>query len=1069
MAEGSFKVILLIDATACKVEKGINLVHLDLGLLRILSYLNHVCIQNGQELSWGYKFYSCDESNVGYEKRQLVDMSLKNWEKFQEITWKILSSQSETTNHHQQSLNNKSQAKYLNQALTEVTIYFPWNQPDLLSPTQLNYRHDRRNRKEKISPLTNLILIIRPCPLSSSSLKEFFGKEYNSLTAELLEENLLTDILHQKLTRTLGIGLGWIDVNHGRLNETTSEIDKTSYLPQTDIIEQFNCMLSKLRGFLIPISVLTDSGCIGSSLLINSGDSSQNLVQSSYQIRTKLRKVENTINSKNPLNNLNHHFNQPISTLNAHLLMIPTKKLNQCYQVLIPSTAKTQGLDVDTNDNLQNISLYYGNGRNVHHFHGQFDLSSIPSTFTRMKNLTRPAGVGIIKGIVSSSVIPLPWHYSERVFTVSPSSQPDLKNAPSLRSTFTNMMIFLKRTNQSLVIEFSSQQQDSDPLICLMESLTDSCAILKILKVEGITTVEKLLIWRHQNPLCHRLCHILTFDKATSSLLDIFLSSNKPTLSVNDQEISMNLSSQFINSIFDDANSNDYLRQPFLLTTQLMKYDQSLPTLQQSNIVVSKGQRKELPSLTTQARSTNRSTTANHLHSLEVNSHRNRSEKRQKQSSLNQIKNRSLKNRQIRANSTGSVAETRKFMFSKERNITKIDKVKDNVKTQVTKQSRTKNISQSFEEEDNKNLLNEYLSHQANSEINYKGYATLDALAEYVYLRCTCVTEELSTEPIVIAKDIVRTVVLSIQNSKQSIDLVNSVVEFLNNKVVKSVADIRENYGATSDKLTTDQKMRQFIFQIVMRLEIVCLLHNESIDNNLLQEITMLLQRLSFLADPGFANKFLDEVVLECYLKYLGHALKELYTQLMLEPPQELSSPSKTESDIESLADPVPLSMPTSPQKKDVDENYKPRALTRHRSFQNLGKVLKIAVPAKKKMPRVQSEVSISSNYGKDRHHNVKRNLFHDASDHNKESKSVADTPLKKQVANPIWRKQERARRKFHNISDVCIRESPISKVKRGNVVRSLKSRFSETLMSKRILGEIGKEVKSDSCKSVPL
>lgn len=215
MADGSLKVVLLIDVTACKNEQAsYHLQRLDLGLLRILAYLNHVCIGNGKELYWGYKFYSCDESNSGYEKRQFVDMSLKQWEKFEEILWRKCCQS--TTNPSQTLIHNKTYAKYLNQALTEVTIYFPWNQPDLLSPIQLNHRYTRTtnaNHQQVIHSLTNLILIVRPCPLTWPAVHQFFGKQYTSITAELLEENLLTDVLHQKLTQTLGIGLAWIDVN----------------------------------------------------------------------------------------------------------------------------------------------------------------------------------------------------------------------------------------------------------------------------------------------------------------------------------------------------------------------------------------------------------------------------------------------------------------------------------------------------------------------------------------------------------------------------------------------------------------------------------------------------------------------------------------------------------------------------------------------------------------------------------------------------------------------------------------------------------------------------------------
>ena len=223
MADGSLKLVLLIDVTACRNgQASYHLQCLDLGLLRILAYLNHVCLSNGKELHWGYKFYSCDESSSGYEKRQFVDLSLKHWEKFEEILWRKCSQS--TTNPRQTFLHNKTYAKYLNQALSEVTIYFPWNQPDLVSPIQLNHRYTKSNSQQVIHGLANLILIVRPCPLTWPAVHEFFGKQYTSITAELLEENLLTDVLHQKLTQTLGIGLGWIDVNSWSLKTTNASV-----------------------------------------------------------------------------------------------------------------------------------------------------------------------------------------------------------------------------------------------------------------------------------------------------------------------------------------------------------------------------------------------------------------------------------------------------------------------------------------------------------------------------------------------------------------------------------------------------------------------------------------------------------------------------------------------------------------------------------------------------------------------------------------------------------------------------------------------------------------------------
>lgn len=89
-----------------------------------------------------------------------------------------------------------------------------------------------------------------------------------------------------------------------------------------------------------------------------------------------------------------------------------------------------------------------------------------------------------------------------------------------------------------------------------MCSLTDSHATLTILQDEGILIVEKLLLWRHPSSMCHKLCEALIVSDVTYSLQDIFFLAETLFQSVSHQDISINPSCQFINSILKDINTN---------------------------------------------------------------------------------------------------------------------------------------------------------------------------------------------------------------------------------------------------------------------------------------------------------------------------------------------------------------------------------------------------------------------------------------------------------------------------------------------------------------------------------
>lgn len=124
-------------------------------------------------------------------------------------------------------------------------------------------------------------------------------------------------------------------------------------------------MLNKLRGFLIPLSTLADSGCLSCSLLTNSTDNSQSSIARRGQQSTskKEKTIINDSTTAIPVQNIgnNFHCNQSIYPLNASLLNISTETLNQYYQDLV-STATSSTLDEKIENTSPKINIYYGNG-----------------------------------------------------------------------------------------------------------------------------------------------------------------------------------------------------------------------------------------------------------------------------------------------------------------------------------------------------------------------------------------------------------------------------------------------------------------------------------------------------------------------------------------------------------------------------------------------------------------------------------------------------------------------------------------------------------------------------------
>ncbi|ELU06742.1 hypothetical protein CAPTEDRAFT_226395 [Capitella teleta] len=322
----------------------------------------------------------------------------------------------------------------------------------------------------------------------------------------------------------------------------------------------------------------------------------------------------------------------------------------------------------------------------------------------------------------------------------------------------------------------------------------------------------------------------------------------------------------------------------------------------------------------------------------------------------------------------------------------------------------------------------------------------------------------------------------------ESSNIVSSVScqKLFEDNILSTCAAISRKYS--QDISSTDVKLNEYQCQVVLRLNLYSLHPDEAPNESLINELASLLRAMTFLKNPSFLCSYLNETLLPRFVENCGRLLYLLFEELLQPLPPSLShfSPPSSPTTDSSVQPPSFLFNEDSNSQfndNSVDLASTSRArsskLKRFASFQSTGsRQIAIAVNAKKnpndgkkaknavKKPRSTAKVTPNK---RDSSGSVKRNLFERNSTlsrhhsiavmqamkspkrnktpkkvkttdmmspnalrktprrhHVLKTKTVSETPVRKQRSNMVWHHHERKRQRANTVADVLsVQESP--------------------------------------------
>ncbi|XP_046354739.2 uncharacterized protein LOC124134113 [Haliotis rufescens] len=307
--------------------------------------------------------------------------------------------------------------------------------------------------------------------------------------------------------------------------------------------------------------------------------------------------------------------------------------------------------------------------------------------------------------------------------------------------------------------------------------------------------------------------------------------------------------------------------------------------------------------------------------------------------------------------------------------------------------------------------------------------------------------------------------------------------ELVQREVVVSSAALREKYQSRASDADKSMKMTEYKLQTLLLLEMesAVLSADDSHIEKRVDEVVNILRTLSFIEEPGFVPKFLNNVILTSYSATLPRLLVSVYDELMQPLPDSLAmfaSPNKSaDSSVlndslqshDSIADPGSQSDVLQTQSS---RNLRNRKL-QHPSLSDYGSRKQIMVhkkpaaakPKEEKIKRqksVQPTTKTKKNKGKADMVKVRRNLFEGdkpklerrqsvaVMERTRKSprkrvtatsfkspkaskspgvkrRSVAETPAHKQRSNAVWNRLDNKRKRTHTEEEVeVVMESPM-------------------------------------------
>ena len=205
--ETSPRIVFLIDERVPINRKSQTVHNICLGCLRVLTYFANQRSQGKSSLLWGYKFFdsAASRTDLLYRSGSFLDYKTQDFEEFENILFEKLSAEqdvSESVSH--------CPGYNLKIALTQVQSDFPWDRPELFSPTK-KLSDARSSTKLNTA---NYVFLFMACPETSGlGQYSFFQSNINS-ESELLNQ-LMPLTLHDKFIVQSRISLVWVDVRCG--------------------------------------------------------------------------------------------------------------------------------------------------------------------------------------------------------------------------------------------------------------------------------------------------------------------------------------------------------------------------------------------------------------------------------------------------------------------------------------------------------------------------------------------------------------------------------------------------------------------------------------------------------------------------------------------------------------------------------------------------------------------------------------------------------------------------------------------------------------------------------------
>lgn len=328
--------------------------------------------------------------------------------------------------------------------------------------------------------------------------------------------------------------------------------------------------------------------------------------------------------------------------------------------------------------------------------------------------------------------------------------------------------------------------------------------------------------------------------------------------------------------------------------------------------------------------------------------------------------------------------------------------------------------------------------------------STFSTRAELVESLSACYRDAVENDkPLIACAEEVVNVMKNWSKGKTHEEELTSVLE---TEIFRTLQDVNEKYKDDSDGKAGECKAHEYELQVLLRLNTMNQFSGDVLSEKFTPQIVEFLRMLMIYLKPPYVTQFLNETVLDRYPNVSQDAIRCIYDELMIPHPNDNSSDD--DADLKSDVVTAHTLLNSSPQpdvSSSVEEQIQSsdlptRTLPRPASFGGVTHKRQIVIPKFKKQKtennlekdRPRSKSDDCSGNSSNNNKKVCRNLLTKFGSttsprkhfHKKKyvlkTKTVMDTPIKKQVVNAAVHRQMRHRDKSLSVdSRMVIEETP--------------------------------------------